>query len=169
MGLLVLGLAAGCRSTQTVYRVTPAVGVAVATPAVPAAGERGTAPAPTIGEPSSAPAAPVTAQSLGSRPHRAVAPRRLRAAATAPAPAIAGAVRALKSNPRLLRAVRRAAAPPNTAESGLGTTFLGILGILAIPVGLIGLLLSGGALAWGIVAVVGGLLLLNAIFEPFAD
>ena len=26
MGLLVLGLAAGCRSTQTVYRVTPAVG-----------------------------------------------------------------------------------------------------------------------------------------------
>ena len=68
-----------------------------------------------------------------------------------------------------MRVARRAAAPRNTAESGLGTTFLGILGILAIPVGLIGLLLSGGALAWGIVALVGGLLLLNAVFEPFAD
>ena len=42
--------------------------------------------------------------------------------------------------------------PHATAEVGLGTTVLGVLGLIVLPIALIGLLLSGGGLVWGIVA-----------------
>ncbi|WP_310394444.1 hypothetical protein [Hymenobacter sp.] len=55
--------------------------------------------------------------------------------------------------------------PEGPAEAGLGTTVLGVLGLVVLPVGLIGLLLGGG-LAWGIIAGLGALAVLVAYLDP---
>ena len=57
--------------------------------------------------------------------------------------------------------------PHPTAEVGLGTTVLGVLGLVALPIALIGLLLSGGGLVWGIVAGAAALAVLVAYIDPF--
>jgi hypothetical protein len=57
--------------------------------------------------------------------------------------------------------------PRATAEAGLGTTVFGILGIIALPIALLGLLLSGGGLVWGIVAGAAALAILVAYLDPF--
>ena len=49
----------------------------------------------------------------------------------------------------------------------LGTTVFGILGIVALPIALLGLLLSGGGLVWGIVAGAAALAILVAYLDPF--
>lgn len=68
--------------------------------------------------------------------------------------------------PRLLRRslLHRAQAP---AEAGLGTTVLGILGLITLPIALLGLLLSGGGLVWGILAGAAALAILVAWLDPF--
>ena len=53
------------------------------------------------------------------------------------------------------------------AEAGLGTTVLGVLGLVVLPIALIGLLLSGGGLVWGIVAGLAALAVLVAYLDPF--
>ncbi|WP_156176162.1 hypothetical protein [Hymenobacter terrenus] len=53
-----------------------------------------------------------------------------------------------------------------TAEAGLGTTVFGLLGLIALPVGLIGLAFGGG-LVWGVIAAAGGLAVLAAYLDPF--
>ena len=57
--------------------------------------------------------------------------------------------------------------PHATAEVGLGTTVLGVLGLVVLPIALIGLLLSGGGLVWGIVAGAAALAVLVAYLDPF--
>lgn len=57
--------------------------------------------------------------------------------------------------------------PHNTAEAGLGTTVLGVLGLVVLPVALLGLLLSGGGLVWGILAGLAALAVLVAYIDPF--
>ncbi len=57
--------------------------------------------------------------------------------------------------------------PQATAESGLGTTVLGVLGLIALPIALIGLALSGGGLVWAIVAGAAALAVLVAYIDPF--
>ena len=57
--------------------------------------------------------------------------------------------------------------PHATAEVGLGTTVLGVLGLVVLPIALIGLLLSGGGLVWGIVAGLAALAVLVAYLDPF--
>ncbi|GAB2707954.1 hypothetical protein GCM10011495_13550 [Hymenobacter frigidus] len=59
------------------------------------------------------------------------------------------------------------ARPHATAEVGLGTTVLGVLGLVVLPIALIGLLLSGGGLVWGIVAGAAALAVLVAYLDPF--
>jgi hypothetical protein len=54
-----------------------------------------------------------------------------------------------------------------TAEAGLGTTVLGILGLVVLPIALLGLLLSGGGLVWGILAGLAALAVLVAYIDPF--
>ena len=54
-----------------------------------------------------------------------------------------------------------------TAEAGLGTTVLGVLGLVVLPIALLGLLLSGGGLVWGIVAGAAALAVLVAYLDPF--
>jgi hypothetical protein len=60
--------------------------------------------------------------------------------------------------------LRRPQAP---AEAGLGTTVLGVLGLVILPIALIGLALSGGGLVWGIVAGAAALAVLVAYIDPF--
>ena len=57
--------------------------------------------------------------------------------------------------------------PHATAEVGLGTTVLGVLGLVLLPIALIGLLLSGGGLVWGLVAGLAALAVLVAYLDPF--
>ncbi len=57
-------------------------------------------------------------------------------------------------------------APRATAEAGLGTSVFGVLGLLAVPVGLVGLALGGG-LVWGLIAGAGALAVLVAWLDPF--
>jgi hypothetical protein len=57
--------------------------------------------------------------------------------------------------------------PHATAEAGLGTTVLGVLGLVVLPIALLGLLLSGGGLAWGILAGLAALAVLVAWLDPF--
>jgi hypothetical protein len=65
------------------------------------------------------------------------------------------------------QAVRRhLVGPRTTTEVGLGTTFFGILGLLAVLVGLIGLALGGG-LVFGLIAAAGALAVLVAWIDPF--
>jgi hypothetical protein len=54
-----------------------------------------------------------------------------------------------------------------TAEVGLGTTVLGVLGLVALPIALIGLAISGGGLVWAIVAGAAALAVLVAYIDPF--
>ncbi|WP_125932508.1 hypothetical protein [Hymenobacter glacialis] len=56
--------------------------------------------------------------------------------------------------------------PQAPAEMGLGTTVLGVLGLILLPVALVGLLLSGG-LVWGVVAGLAALAVLVAYLDPF--
>ena len=53
------------------------------------------------------------------------------------------------------------------AEVGLGTTVLGVLGLVVLPIALIGLAISGGGLVWGIVAGAAALAVLVAYIDPF--
>ena len=54
-----------------------------------------------------------------------------------------------------------------TAEVGLGTTVLGVLGLVVLPIALIGLAISGGGLVWAIVAGAAALAVLVAYLDPF--
>lgn len=56
-----------------------------------------------------------------------------------------------------------------TAEVGLGTTVLGVLGLVVLPIALLGLLLSGGGLVWGILAGAAALAVLVAYLDPFGQ
>lgn len=54
-----------------------------------------------------------------------------------------------------------------TAEAGLGTTVLGVLGLIALPIAAVGLILSGGGLGWIIVGGLAALAVLVAYIDPF--
>ncbi|WP_201985113.1 hypothetical protein [Hymenobacter rubidus] len=81
-------------------------------------------------------------------------------AVTANAPAVASRAAIALRRPWLRR-------PHTTAEAGLGTTVLGVLGLVVLPIALIGLLLSGGGLVWGVLAGLAGLAVLVAYIDPF--
>ena len=59
--------------------------------------------------------------------------------------------------------------PHATAEMGLGTTVLGVLGLIALPIALVGLLLSGGGLVWALVAGLAAVAVLVAYLDPFGQ
>ena len=83
------------------------------------------------------------------------------------APAIAAPVLALAAKSKAVTHHRMLLHRPHaTAEMGLGTTVLGVLGLIVLPIALVGLLLSGG-LVWGIVAGLAALAVLVAYLDPF--
>ncbi|RYU78625.1 hypothetical protein [Hymenobacter persicinus] len=57
-------------------------------------------------------------------------------------------------------------APRHGAEVGLGTTVLGVLGLVVLPIALLGLLIWGGPV-WAVLAGLAGLAVLVAYLDPF--
>ncbi|GGG39805.1 hypothetical protein [Hymenobacter glacieicola] len=161
--LVALGLTAGCRSSHSAYQFRPAPAVA-----------HGRAPLPDSGA-VAAPLAPGTEQAVPAR----VASRR---AASRPRPvarklrlqmprAVAASVGRARQAVAHVRpgaqAARHSAAPRRVTEVGLGTTVLGVLGLVVLPVALLGLLIWGGPV-WAILAGLAALAVLVAYLDPFA-
>lgn len=158
-GLLVA--ATSCRSSQSAYRFRPGPTVASA--------PRPTAPAQPLPAAASAPTAvevtlpiplvrPVAARQP-VRPAAVAAPRRL-------APRLSSPVR--KAYAAVAQTARRGAADgaQATTEVGLGTTVLGVLGLIVGPISLIGLLIWGGPV-WAILLGLSALAVLVAYLDPF--
>ncbi|GAB3586199.1 hypothetical protein [Hymenobacter daeguensis] len=154
-----LGLLSGCQSSRPGFSFQPA-------PQRPARVETTAAPAATpaaVGTAvAGAPAAqPLPPQLRGQRKAR-------RQASAARVAAIAKAVLAPKIGRAALLPRRALLQRPHaTAEAGLGTTVLGVLGLIALPIAAVGLILSGGGLGWIIVGGLAALAVLVAYIDPF--
>ncbi|MDF7812469.1 hypothetical protein [Hymenobacter sp. YC55] len=158
--LLVLAFTASCSSTQPAYLFQPTASSPVTQPATVAT------EAATVVAPEATPEPVLAAPTR--RLHR-LKPRQLRQTLRT---AVAQGLVRMSATPQASRsatqAVRhKAGAARKPAEVGLGTTVFGILGFLAVPIGLIGLALGGG-LVWGILAAAGALAILIAWLDPFA-
>ncbi|TGD77921.1 hypothetical protein [Hymenobacter wooponensis] len=161
LALMLLTLASGCRSGQSAFQFRPAPTVAarpVPAPvvdAVPVVVAEVPAPAKPVAAPQAVEPAPLRPRHLRQQLRRAVAqavaPRQL--------------LKPLLAKPAA-QGVRRAAGPRHTAEVGLGTTVLGVLGLVVLPISLIGLLIWGGPV-WAILAGLAALAVLVAYLDPF--
>ncbi|MBX0291837.1 hypothetical protein K3G63_15400 [Hymenobacter sp. HSC-4F20] len=161
--LVTLGLTAGCRSSQSAYQFRPAPAVA-----------HGRAPLPDSGAvavsvtPSPVQALPTQAASRRTTPYPKPASRKLRLRLQR---AVASSVS--QARPPLTRvrtgaqAARHSAGPRRATEVGLGTTVLGVLGLVVLPIALVGLLIWGGAV-WAVLAGLAALAVLIAYLDPFA-
>ncbi|QNE41356.1 hypothetical protein F1C16_18235 [Hymenobacter sp. NBH84] len=160
VGFVLLTLAVGCQSarpTPTAYQVRltePAVALAPTPPTL----------TPTAETPSA------TAEPL---PIDTSPKSRAKARASHPTTQPKALTTATKRLPqRLARAVGRTAVKHpagvhrNTTEVGLGTTVLGVLGLIVAPIALIGLLIWGG-LVWAILLGLAALAVLIAYIDPY--
>jgi hypothetical protein len=158
------GLASGCQSSRprfsfqpTPSRVRPAT-VAMRPPTATASAETLVAPAPAV-----AAAQPDNYRVVGHTPHHLKPPTHPAVGQAATMPDTRPLVKRVATlRPRVL--LNR---PHATAEAGLGTTVLGVLGLVVLPIALIGLAISGGGLVWGIVAGAAALAVLVAYIDPF--
>ena len=158
--MLFVGLASGCQSSRPSFSFQPAPGRVQPLLTTPAASHKDSAAA-------LAPAGLARAHEVGKQLTRAQGRAQQQ---------IKLAVKPTENTVIAHNTVRQPAAihrrarlqrPHPTAEAGLGTTVLGILGLVALPIALIGLLLSGGGLVWGIVAGAAALAVLVAYLDPF--
>ncbi|UYZ62272.1 hypothetical protein [Hymenobacter weizhouensis] len=163
-GILLLAVAtSGCHRNTVAYRFRPAPPPATAHPKQPAPAPR--APAALA----AAPAAPPTRPALAAQPvtkrrqlrQEPVAARQL----ARPAGQRAVGQRATR-RPVVLAARRALVRPGNTVEVGLGTTVLGVLGLIVGPISLLGLLIWGGPV-WAILLGLSALAVLVAWLDPF--
>ncbi|WP_022825623.1 hypothetical protein [Hymenobacter norwichensis] len=162
LAVLVLLLAASCHSTQVAYQFRPAPSYATSNAATKVAPDSvmiSALVAVTAATPATA--APVTA----SKPVQA---------SLQPARQIRRVV-AYKIGQQLTRAtasrsaaqrMHQAARPHQMEEVGLGTTVFGVLGLIVLPISLIGLLIWGGPI-WAILAGLSALAILIAYLDPF--
>jgi len=157
-GLALLGPGTGCQSARPAFLFQPAAAAAVGRAEAPPAATNAPAPAPPKTAATTAAPAPRSARSLGQRQRRVEAARRLRPVAAA------GATRVAPPQPTHRRPWRQR--PQAPAEAGLGTTVLGVLGLVVLPIALIGLALSGGGLVWAIVAGAAAVAVLVAYLDP---
>ncbi|WBA41125.1 hypothetical protein [Hymenobacter canadensis] len=164
--LLLLGATASCSSSQSAFRFRPASSERVpASVAVVSAEPEAAVPPP---------ATPVAAPSLQPQTHTVtiVRPRHLRrlarpVAALARRPTASAAQAVTRHQAAAAPAkVRRAFAPQRPAEVGLGTTVLGVLGLIVLPLSLLGLLIWGGPV-WLVLAGLAALAVLVAYIDPF--
>ncbi|SDY37801.1 hypothetical protein [Hymenobacter psychrophilus] len=165
-GLLVA--ATGCRSTQSAYQFRPGPTVASAPqPTAPAQPLPAVAPVPVAVAATPGPLSPLPLQPLqplqplrrSTRPAALAVPSRLAQQLSSP-------VR--KAYAAVARPARRGATDgaQATAEVGLGTTVLGVLGLIVGPISLIGLLIWGGPV-WAILLGLSALAVLVAYLDPF--
>ena len=153
--LAAASLLAGCQSSRSGFSFQPAPrAVALENSVAPAA----TKTAPTAAAPFATAAAnqSVIPQFKAQAPHLVHRPAR-GLAAWQPAPLARRPPAARHPQPK----------PQAPAEVGLGTTVLGVLGLVVLPIALLGLLLSGGGLVWGVVAGLAALAVLVAKLDPF--
>ena len=159
--LLVLALTASCRSAQTAYYFNPAMqpgAAAVAAPVVPDSGKI-------------APAAPTVATLERQPAHQPARPalRRPRLMQRQPLRyfiAQAAPVQQVMPAHASRQSAQHAARPRQVSEVGLGTTVLGVLGLIVLPISLVGLLIWGGPV-WASLAGLAGLAVLVAYLDPF--
>jgi hypothetical protein len=161
LALMLLTLVSGCRSAKSAFQFRPALTVAakpVPAPVVattPAVVAEVPAPARSVAATRAVQPAPLKPRQLRQQLRKAVAqaaaPRQL--------------LKPLLARPAT-QGVRRAAEPRHTAEVGLGTTVLGVLGLVVLPISLIGLLIWGGPV-WAILAGLAALAVLVAYLDPF--
>ena len=154
------GLASSCQSSRPGLAFQPIPGRARAVPmAVPA----------TVATEDPA-AAEATLVAASPKPRAGIRPENLERQPLRPAPATVAAAPAVPAEAVHTKPVmhRRALLhrPHATAEVGLGTTVLGVLGLVVLPIALIGLLLGGG-LVWGVLAGLAALAVLVAYIDPF--
>jgi hypothetical protein len=161
LALMLLALASGCRSAQSAFQFRPAPAVA-ARPVPAPSGD--VAPAEVAEVPT--PAQPVAAPN--TRQPAPLKSRHLRQQLLRVMPQSATPRQLLK--PSLAKpaaqSLRRAAGPRHATEVGLGTTVLGVLGLVVLPISLIGLLIWGGPV-WAILAGLAALAVLVAYLDPF--
>ena len=156
--LAAASLLAGCHSARVSYSFRPAPrAVALGQPAATAApAARQAAPA----------AAALAMKPVASQCILPPLPARFQHPKPRPARVLASGVTSARTRPQT--AARRPQAKPQApAEVGLGTTVLGVLGLITLPIALLGLLLSGGGLVWGIVAGLAAVAVLVAKLDPF--
>ena len=168
LALLLVCALAGCQSPRTAYRFQPATRAA-------APQEKTSAPAPLAVLAKELPPATQLPATTAPQPKPRPAGRHQVRAHWRQAKALANQLRpaadvvARPATAPLLKrqsARHRGALPAaGIAENGLGTMFLGILGIVALLVGLIGLLLGGGGF-FGLLAAGGAVALLVSIVVP---
>ncbi|RFP64891.1 hypothetical protein D0N36_11995 [Hymenobacter lapidiphilus] len=159
-----LAAAGGCRSAQSAYQFRPGPAVAHVPQPTPAAQPRlAETPAP----------AAIGANAAAVRPPAARPMRRL--AQERPLAVPARLARHLSPVGRsaytaVLRPVRRNAGATDGAQAvtevGLGTTVLGVLGLVVGPISLIGLLIWGGPV-WAVLLGLSALAVLVAYLDPF--
>ena len=154
-----MGLASGCQSTRPTFSFQSAA--RQGQPMVSAVSLADEASAVVA-------IAPVPAATVASNTVKTVIYPRRRPAPRPPAATVPTTI-TFQSFQLPATAHRRAwlARPQAPAEAGLGTTVLGVLGLITLPIALLGLLLSGGGLVWGIVAGLAALAVLVAYLDPF--
>lgn len=162
LALCISGLSAGCQSARPSYSFQP---IHTSTAVVPPARRAASAPAPVVPPPPAGAAAVVMVAPVTQPQHRPRPVARPQAQAGFEPRTLAARSRCMANAPapRLWQLRRRPQAP---AEAGLGTTVLGLLGLVALPVALIGLALSGGGLVWAIIAGVAALAVVVALIDP---
>lgn len=158
--VLLLLLATGCQSTRVAYRFQPAAGIpprALST-TPPDSGTSAVAVAldkqTVLLQPAKAGRVQPTKRQFRQLLRRAVAQVAVRPA--------------VRVRPKsAAQQVRRVAGPRQATEAGLGTTVLGVLGLVVLPISLLGLLIWGGPV-WAVLAGLAALAVLIAYLDPFA-
>ncbi|RSK46638.1 hypothetical protein [Hymenobacter perfusus] len=159
--LLVLLMAAGCRSSQLAYQFRPAPvkqQLIVSEPPPDIATGGNSSEATVTAKPTDK-LQPATQQRPKPRQVRQQMRQALAQFRTTPA-------LKLRASQSAGQALRTTAGPRETTEVGLGTTVLGVLGLVVLPVALIGLLIWGGPV-WAVLAGLAALAVLIAYLDPF--
>ena len=158
------GLASGCQSSRPSFSFQPAPGrVRPATAAMRPLTATASAEALVAPAAAAAAAQPANHRVVGHAPHRLKPPIQPAVGQAGTLPDTPSLVKRMATlRPRVLLS-----RPHATAEAGLGTTVLGVLGLVVLPIALIGLAISGGGLVWGIVAGAAALAVLVAYIDPF--
>lgn len=161
--LLLLGVgASSCQSTKVAYQFRPAA----APPIAAQVQQPGVQPTPAV---SYQPVLPPATGAVATPAPTPVRVRRLARLQRQVASVVAAAPRSvvrLRQESATQKVRRHQVRPHSTTEVGLGTTVLGVLGLVVLPISLIGLLIWGGPV-WAILAGLSALAILVAYLDPF--
>ena len=161
LAVLVLLLAASCHSTQVAYLFRPAPSYATTNPVTTVIPDSVMVSAPVA-------AAPVAAPAIASKPAQAVTQpsRQMRQLRRVVAHKLGQQLTKATASRSAAQRAHQVARPHEAAEVGLGTTVFGVLGLIVLPISLIGLLIWGGPV-WAILAGLSALAILIAYLDPF--